>query len=216
MTHSDDTGTVITAAGRGRFERRPEAGRRPDDDDLLISLDDGRHFTAPAALLTQQPDGEHYLNLPLGEIRVRLQTTGSAEVPARTNREEMVLPVVEESVAVGVREVERGRVRVTKTVREVEDQVETLLQREEVDVERVPVNEYVEAANPPEFGEERSVIPIYEEVVVVEKRLLLREKLVITRRRVEERDVRPVTRRVEEAIVERVDGSDIDTVGDRH
>jgi uncharacterized protein (TIGR02271 family) len=196
------TGSLITAAGRGHFERRPE-GR-----ELLITLENGQQFTAPVDLLTQQPDGQYFLNLPLGDIRARLMPAEGGAASAAVAAEELVIPVVEEEVAVGIREVEQGRVRITKTVRQLDDSVETLLERDEVEVERVPVNEYVDAPTPVEYHDDHIVIPIYEEVVVVEKRLLLKEKLVVTRRQVQERDVQPVTRRVEEAVVERVPGSD--------
>jgi uncharacterized protein (TIGR02271 family) len=193
-------GIVITAAGRGHFQRQSGA------DELLITLDDGQQFTAPASLIGQQADGQNFLNLTLSDIHQRLRADLASAGPVNTasTGEEVVVPVIEEELAVGVRPVETGRVRVNKRVHEVAEDVETLLQRDEVDVERVPVNEYVTDTVPIEYADDRVVIPIYEEVVVVEKRLLLKEKLVVTRRQVQERAVQPVNRRVEEAIVERL------------
>lgn len=187
-------GALITAAGRGHY------ALRPGTDDLQVTLEDGRHFVAPAELLSQQADGQYFLNLSLGDLRAQLQFPDSAHATV----EEIVVPLVEEELTVGVREVETGRVRVTKVVREQEEAVETWLRRDEVEVTRETVNEHVEAASPVEYADDRVVIPIYEEVVVVEKRLLLKEKLVLTRRQRQAQSVQPVTRRVEEAQVERL------------
>jgi uncharacterized protein (TIGR02271 family) len=130
---------------------------------------------------------------------------------AAAGQEELVVPVVQEELSVGKRQVETGRVRVSKVVHELAEELETLLQRDEVEVERIPVNEFVDAVTPVEYADDRVVIPIYEEVAVVEKRLLLKERLVVTRRQVQSRDVQPVSRRVEEAVVERLPGAGHDS-----
>ncbi|MEO5727367.1 MAG: DUF2382 domain-containing protein, partial [Byssovorax sp.] len=51
-----------------------------------------------------------------------------------------------------------------------------------------------------------TVIPLFEEQLVLQKRLLLREEVRVTRRRTERRDAQVVTVRREEVIVERADG----------
>lgn len=73
------------------------------------------------------------------------------------------------------------------------------LAREEVQVERVPVNRVVDEP----FGQyqegDTTIIPVFEEVLVVEKRLMLKEEVRITRRRKtrdEHRDVRLRAERV--------------------
>ena len=52
--------------------------------------------------------------------------------------------------------------------------------------------------------EDTLVIPLLEEVLVVEKRLLLKEEVRITKRRMETHRPQRVTLRREEAVVERV------------
>ena len=47
------------------------------------------------------------------------------------------------------------------------------------------------------------IVPLLEEVLVVEKRLMLKEELRITKRRVEDYQSQKVTLRSEEAVVER-------------
>lgn len=113
-----------------------------------------------------------------------------------------VIQVVEEVARITKREVETGRVRLHKTVREVEEPVEVVLRQEELEVERVPVGRVVPEAPAPRQEGDTTVIPVLEEVLVVEKRLLLKEELRI-RRKATERTAREVVRlRKEEVTVE--------------
>jgi uncharacterized protein (TIGR02271 family) len=126
--------------------------------------------------------------------------------PVERSAESLVVPVVEESLEVGKRAVETGRVRISKTVREREEVIDEPLMQEEVDVQRVPVNRVVDGPVPIRYEGETMIIPLLEEeLVVVEKRLVLREELHVMRRRVDVRKPQTVTLRSEEATVERID-----------
>ena len=85
---------------------------------------------------------------------------------------------------------------------------------EDVVVERVPINRPVEGA-PPEPREENGmlVIPVLEEIAVVEKRLVLREEVRVTCRSTTTTDSRVVTLRREVADVERVGPKPLGTTG---
>ena len=102
-------------------------------------------------------------------------------------REEVtVLPIVEETLHISKREVVTGRVRVRTVTDLSEERVRQELSGQHVEVERVPVDVLIERdAAPPEPRTEGDVtiVPILEEVLVVEKRLLLKEELRITRHR---------------------------------
>jgi uncharacterized protein (TIGR02271 family) len=104
-----------------------------------------------------------------------------------------VIPVLREELKVSKREVETGRVVVHKTVSERDENVEMLLCRTDVSVERVPVGRTVTEA--PASREEGDVliIPVMEEVLVVEKRLVLKEELHI-RKTTTERTAHEVVR----------------------
>jgi stress response protein YsnF len=113
------------------------------------------------------------------------------------------IPLVEEELAVEKRAVETARVTVATRVTERREWVEETLRREEVSVERVPVGRVVDA--PPPVREEDGVliVPVVEEELVIEKRLVLKEELRI-RKDVRREQVRePVTLRAEEAVVTR-------------
>jgi uncharacterized protein (TIGR02271 family) len=100
--------------------------------------------------------------------------------------------------------VETGRVRIRKIVHEREEMVDPPLLREEVVIERVPVNRMVDGPIAAYSEEDTLIIPVLEEVLVIEKRLLLKEEVRITKRRVETHRPQRVTLRREEAVVERL------------
>jgi uncharacterized protein (TIGR02271 family) len=86
--------------------------------------------------------------------------------------------------------------------------VDEPLLREEVTVERAAINQIVNEPVPVRYEGDTMIVPVLEEILVVEKRLVLKEEIRITRQRVEQREPQRVTLRSEEVIVERVDPSD--------
>lgn len=128
----------------------------------------------------------------------RRNTAGAAE------EEQIRVPVAEERVEVEKRPVDLGEVRIHKRVDETEERIPVSLEREEVEVQHVPVNRVLEAPVGTRTEGEWLIIPVLEEEVVVQKRLILREEVRIrTRRIAEESEVRETVRRerveVEEA-----------------
>ncbi len=117
--------------------------------------------------------------------------------------ERIVLPLSEEFLTVDKRVEETGVVRIHKQVSERSETVRFETAQEGVSVERVPVDRLVDG--PVEIRQEgdTTVIPVLEEVVVVEKRLMLREEVRITRTRTTVPDERTVVLRKEEAVIER-------------
>jgi uncharacterized protein (TIGR02271 family) len=116
--------------------------------------------------------------------------------------------VLQEELEVGTRVVETGRVRIQKLVHEREELVDPPLQREEIVVERVPVNRIVEGPVAVRSEGDTLIIPLLEEVLVVEKRLLLKEELHLTKRQVEVHSPQRVRLRREEAVIERIERED--------
>jgi len=114
------------------------------------------------------------------------------------------IPLVEERIAIGKRSVETGRVRIRTTVGEKLARVSEELERDDVTIERVPINK--EVTEVPQVREEDGVliVPLLEEVVVVEKRLVLKEELRVTRMRKRERVDQAMQVRTMDADVRRV------------
>lgn len=116
------------------------------------------------------------------------------------------IPLIEEQLRVGKRLVETGRVRIRTVVDESRVWVREDLQREEVEVVRVPVDRQIDAVPQIRTENDVMIIPVVEEVVVVEKRLILVEELHVHRRRTVEHVEEPVVLRRTRAEVERVAG----------
>lgn len=116
-----------------------------------------------------------------------------------------VVPVIEEKVEIDRHLVDTAEVHVRKHVSEHTEQVSPMTRRETISVEHVPVNRYVESPPGTRMEGDVLVVPVLEEVVVVEKRLLLREEVHIRKTFVEERGApQDVVLRREDVEVERV------------
>ena len=124
----------------------------------------------------------------------------------RTDAARDTIALAREEVRVGKRPVQTGRVRIRKVVREREQEVQAQLLREEVDVKRVPVNRVIERPAEPHYRGDVLVIPVMEERLVTEKRLVVTEELHVRRRRIEQPHRARVMLRREEPVVERVAG----------
>jgi uncharacterized protein (TIGR02271 family) len=113
------------------------------------------------------------------------------------------IPIVEEEARIEKRVVEGGRVRVHTSVEERQQILRETLAHEEVSVERVPIDREVSAM--PDIREEGdvTVIPVVEEILVVERRLRLKEEIRIRKTRRTEAVEVPVTVRATRATVER-------------
>jgi uncharacterized protein (TIGR02271 family) len=133
---------------------------------------------------------------------------GDTDGKARHEREETVLPVVEEELQIGKRKVDTGATRVTKVVHEREETVEMPLLKEEVQIERVPKNTVIDAPVGIRQEGDVTVVPLVEEVLVVEKKLLLREELRITKQSSRVSHPQKEVLKSEEAIVEHEDISE--------
>ena len=114
------------------------------------------------------------------------------------------VPLLQEDLRVEKRSVATGKVRVRSVVDTVEEVAHAALADERVEVTRVPVDREVGA--PPQVRTEGDVtiVPVMEEVLVVEKRLVLKEELHIRRSIAHENFEVPVTLRKQRAVIERL------------
>jgi uncharacterized protein (TIGR02271 family) len=126
-----------------------------------------------------------------------------ARIPARTTQ--TVVPVIEEDVKVGKRVVESGRVQIIKRVEERQQLIDEPLLKDEVEVKRVPINRPVDRVVPPREVGDVLIIPVMEEVLVVEKRLILKEELHVRRTTRQTRQPQRITLRGERAEIKRID-----------
>jgi uncharacterized protein (TIGR02271 family) len=132
------------------------------------------------------------------------QIRPEAETSARTEPDEAVVPIVEEQLRIERQKVETGRVRLTKTVQEREVLVTETSMQEDIQIERVPVNRWLSEPVSVRYEGDTMIIPVVEEVPVVEKRLRLKEELRVTKRQITTQQSEPVLLRTEEVRVERM------------
>jgi stress response protein YsnF len=128
--------------------------------------------------------------------------------PAAETVEVARVPLTEEVVSVSKREVVTGRVR----IRTLEESTDKLVQQEldtaEVSVRRVPVNRIVDQTPVTRTEGDLTIVPVLEEVLVVDKRLLLKEEIHIRRTLTKETVEHSVTLRKQRATIEQLDGDD--------
>jgi uncharacterized protein (TIGR02271 family) len=140
--------------------------------------------------------------------RVRNTKAESAETSPQIENEKMVIPVIQEEITIEKQTVETGRVRISKRISEHEELVDVPLLAEEVSVERVPMNLFVEARPPVRQEGDTMIIPVVREQIVVQKRLLLVEELRVRKEIVERHQPQTVNVRREEVEIKRVAGNE--------
>jgi uncharacterized protein (TIGR02271 family) len=147
--------------------------------DEQVDLQPGEHAGVAAGDVEREP-----LVSPGQEGRAKRGTDRTAEDEVRVQRSE-------EELVAGTRERGAGAVKVRKRVRTDRERLSVPKKREEVSVERVPVEEgrRQEASESGIVDEDDEIrIPIIEEEVVVEKRPVVKEEIRLRKEVVEEEE----------------------------
>jgi uncharacterized protein (TIGR02271 family) len=113
------------------------------------------------------------------------------------------IPVFEEELRVDKTVSETDRVLIKRSVLERTEYTDLELRSGEATIERVPVNLIVESAPAIRQEGDTIIVPVLEEIMVVEKRLLLKEEIDIRRQEVVQHLRQPVRLRSEEVSLER-------------
>jgi len=120
-----------------------------------------------------------------------------------TEKQEVAaIPLVEERITVGKQSVESGRIRVRVEVDTREEKVAQDLVHDEVDIERVPKNIPLTEVPSVRLEGNTTIIPVVEEVLVVEKQLVLVEEIHLHKRAISQTTDVPVTIRSERAVID--------------
>src|SRR5580698_10456583 len=130
-------------------------------------------------------------------------TTNLVESPVDHSRE-TVIPLFQEELSVSKRVVPTGRVQVSRVTHSHEQLVDELLGREQVEVERVAIDKPIDRM--PSVREEGDclIFPVVEEVLNIQRVLVLKEEVRIRRVKGTERYQERVTLRTQEAVVNRL------------
>jgi len=152
----------------------------PTPGEAAVRLASGEHVRIPTTMLMASRDGGYRLDHTFQELQVGWQRS-DGEI-TRASVQEEVVPIAEEKIRVEKRARETGRIRISKHVAEHIEHIDEPLLREEVDVERVPVNRVLEEPVGIRHEGEVMIIPVLEEQLVVRKQLVLKEELHVKRR----------------------------------
>ncbi len=118
--------------------------------------------------------------LPIGDDPDLIPVTIKASQPALASQGDTI-KVIAEHLRIEKRLVEGEGVRVHVVTDEEEASANVTLRTERIEVEHVPIGRVVESAPPVREEDGVTIIPIMEEVVVTETRLVLKEELHIRR-----------------------------------
>ncbi len=121
------------------------------------------------------------------------------------SEEVQVIPLAEEVLTVSKREIETGTISLRKTVTERTEVVDEPLIRTGVEVKRVVIDQFVDSPPPVRHENGVMIIPVLEEVLVVEKRLKLKEEIHVSQTRTEHHAPQSVILRTESVTEERID-----------
>ena len=182
---------VVAVLGTGKAVRIPPA--------LMVRQDSSTYSLAARFEDLPQEDPAH-----LDEGQGRGADVDDAGMVTAVGDSGMVIPVVAEEVHVRRERTVTGKVRLRKIVHHEEQTVDEPILRERVSVERVAIDQWVDEAPPIRSEGETLVVPVVEEVLVVEKRLRLREEVRVTWHHEEEHEPRHLVVRREEVRVEQV------------
>ncbi len=116
---------------------------------------------------------------------------------------QLVVRLHHEEATVSRRRVETAVVRVETTTRTREALVDEAVVHERVEIERIAIGRVVDAAPPVREEDGTTIIPVLEEIIVVERRLVLKEEIHLRRVRVNAQHRETVVLREQEAIITR-------------
>ena len=117
--------------------------------------------------------------------------------------EDLHIPLHVEEVSVSRREIEKGNVQIALITGAREQLIDEELTHVRVEIERVPIGRTIEVVPPIGQEEDITIIPVVEEVVVVERRLVLKEEIRVRHVSTKEQHQETVVLRQQEAVVTR-------------
>ena len=129
--------------------------------------------------------------IPIIEENERMAAQTPTDKSKSNNNER--IPIIEEKAFVEKRIVETGKVLISKRVSEHEEIIDEPLLHEQVSVERIAVNQFVEAHPEIRHHGDTMIIPVVEERLVVSKRLFLVEELHVKKQVIETHQPQQVT-----------------------
>ncbi|HEY3108499.1 MAG TPA: YsnF/AvaK domain-containing protein [Chloroflexota bacterium] len=181
-----------------------KVGRLETDRDgnlsaMHIETERGEFVVPEGAVADVRADGTVRLDCALADMRPLAAAAAAPEAAAGPVE---TLSLREEQLVAHKTMEQVGEVVVRTEVEELPGRLEVEALREEVQVEHVPLGQVVSQRREPWEEDGVLIVPVYEEQLVVTKRLVLREEIRLRRVRTAERQLFEETLRRERAIVE--------------
>ena len=117
--------------------------------------------------------------------------------------EDLRIPLHVEEISVSRREIKKATVQVALVTGTREQLIDEELTHVRVEIERFSIDQTVEAVPPIRQEGDITIIPVVEEVVIVERRLVLKEEVRVRRVSTKEQHQETVVLRQQEAVVTR-------------
>lgn len=165
---------------------------------VLVRFEDGKSVFIDGNEFTEKEPGVFFFP---GSFEALTKTEQTDSI----NVERLVVPILAEQLKIQRQKVVTGGVRLHKTVQEHVETVDEPTLQEQIQVERIPVNSFVAEAPSVRYEGDVMIVPLLEEVLVVEKRLVLREEVRISKRGETVRKPQQVVLRREEATIDRIE-----------
>src|ERR1051325_944854 len=118
-------------------------------------------------------------------------------------KKENTIDVLHEQVNIDKKVVDSGKVFIHKKVYREDEEVTVPVAHEKVEIRKISVNKYVDALPAVRHEGNTTVIPVVQEVLVMEKKLLLVEEVHVIKHVVEKTEEHTVPLRKEKVEVER-------------
>jgi stress response protein YsnF len=122
---------------------------------------------------------------------------------ARPDPDEIAVPLRAEELVISRRKVEGDVVRVATVTREREHQIDEELRHHRVEITRVPIGRRVDSAPPVREEGDVTIMSVLEEIVIVERQLILKEEIHIRQVRTTEKYRELVVLREQDAMISR-------------
>lgn len=124
--------------------------------------------------------------------------------PSPEARPEVHIPLYQEELFVAKRSAESGRVQVSQVTRSQQQPVDESLTHDEIEIERHAVGRPIDSMPSVRQEGDVTIVPVVEEVLKIERCLILKEEVHIRRVQRTERYQNTVTLRKQEAVISHI------------
>lgn len=186
-----------------RVNERHRSGTKDTSNRHIFCQKDGYNPRPKKAFFPSSLFERNSQHTPEAPMTLPTDTDRTPMPEDRDRQSGQTLRLHDEQLQVNKETVETGRVHVSTQTHTRDAKVSEDLARERVEIETVPIGRRIDAMPPVRQEGDVTIVPIVEEVVVVERRLMLKEEVRIRKVRTIEHHEENVTLRYQEAVVSR-------------